>query len=180
MILSICDSADVLSALRIVKILIQMIRIIIPILLMVSLMLDFAGAVASSDSDELNKALKSTIPKAIATLVILLFPQFVNITIHLVSNDDSYKNCLSNATVERISQIYAEEAEVYMKEAEKNMSRPALNLAKRAIRKIVDPELRKSYDERIEVVEKVIIAKEWIEKVRRTRSQEDYDKNVTL
>ncbi len=176
MILSICESADVLSALRIIKILIKMIKVLVPILLLVSLTLDFASATASHDQDMLNKTIRGIVPKAVAVLAIFFIPSFVSIVVGLASNDDAYKLCLENATLENISKAYSEEAEIYMKDAEKNVSRSSLNLARRAVNRIMDEELKAKYLAEIENLEYVIVAKEWLNRLRQSRSQADYDK----
>ena len=62
MLLDICDNADIMSILRIIKIAILIIRIIVPILLIVSLALNYMNAVKSNDADMLSKANKSSIP----------------------------------------------------------------------------------------------------------------------
>lgn len=176
MILSICDSADVLSALRIVKIFIQFARIAIPIMLIVSISLDFFSAMTNGDSDALSRAARNSVSRAIATIVIFFIPQIISMTVSLATEDDSYKVCIKSATVENISKAYTEEATIYLKDAEKNLSRSSLNLAKRAVNRMLDDELKKQYLADIDNMEYVIIAKEWIARVRNSKSQSDYDK----
>ena len=176
MILSICESADVLSALRLVKIIIRLIRVLVPILLLVSLTLDFVAAMTSHDDDALNKTIRSVIPKSVAVIAIFFIPQFVSIVVGLTSSSDAYKLCLQNATVENISRAYIEEADVYMKDAEKNVSRSSLNLARRAVNRILDDDIKKEYLEKLDNLEYVIVAKEWLNRLRQSLSQSDYDK----
>ena len=123
MILSICDSADVLSALRIVKIFIQFARIAIPIMLIVSISLDFFSAMTNGDSDALSRAARNSVSRAIATVVIFFIPQIISMTVSLATEDDSYKVCIKSATIENISKAYTEEATIYLQDAEKNLSR---------------------------------------------------------
>ena len=49
LITSICDNAEILSVIRIVKIIITIIKIVVPIILMVSLSINYLIAVKSSD-----------------------------------------------------------------------------------------------------------------------------------
>ena len=55
-ILGICDNAEILSVLRLVRIVIQCIRIAVPIILIVTLSINFAQAAASHDANALSKA----------------------------------------------------------------------------------------------------------------------------
>lgn len=176
MILSICESADVLSALRVVRIFIEVARIAVPIILIISVMLDFFSAITAGDSDAVSRAGRLAVPRAIATIIIFFIPNLVSITVNLVSDDDTYQLCLTNATIENISKAYSEEAAFYIADAEKHMSRSSLNLAKSAVNKILDEDLKKEYLAKINNLEYVIIAKEWLARVRQTKSQADYDK----
>ncbi len=100
-ILSICDNEDVLAMIRVVKVVINIIRIIVPILLIVSLSIDFTKAMIDGNNDSIAKASKLAISKAIAAVLIFFIPNFVNIVIKLVSDDETYKKCLSYQ-VERV------------------------------------------------------------------------------
>ena len=93
-ILNICEDADVLSVIKIIKLIIDSFRIIVPILLLVSLSIDFLKATALHDSDMLKKASKLAITKGIAVVIIFFVPTIVNMIILTASSDDTYKVCL--------------------------------------------------------------------------------------
>lgn len=90
MLLSICDSGEVLSAMRIIKILIQIIRIAVPIILIISLILTYVGAMTSNDSEALAKANKSIVPKSIAIVLVFLMPTFVRIVADISSTENGW------------------------------------------------------------------------------------------
>lgn len=100
MILSICDSAEVLKVMKIVKILIQIIRIAVPIMLIVSSMITFAGAVADASADN-SKAIQISIKRIVAAIIIFFIPLVVRVTINLVSGDDSYSKCFGSSYVRK-------------------------------------------------------------------------------
>ena len=76
MILNVCDLPDVLKVMRIVNIAITIIKVIVPIILIVSAMIDFARAVSNS---ELNKISKTMINKVIAAVLVFLMPTLLPI-----------------------------------------------------------------------------------------------------
>lgn len=59
-------------------------RVAAVILVIVTGMIDFTKAVAASDSDKLNKSLKSFVTKLIVLIVFFLVPGFINIIWELV------------------------------------------------------------------------------------------------
>ena len=79
MILNICDNGDVLSVMRIVNITVLIIKIAIPIILILSLSINYLKAVYTSDNDALVKANKQAVNKMIAAILIFFIPTFVNV-----------------------------------------------------------------------------------------------------
>ena len=79
MILSICDVPDVLKVMRLIKIVITIIKIAVPIILIISVMIDYAKAVSSDDNDLLRKANTLAVKKAIGALLVFFIPTFVSI-----------------------------------------------------------------------------------------------------
>ena len=76
MILHICDLPDVLSVFRILNIVITIIKIVVPIILIVSLSINYLNAVKSNDYDALAKANKQLVPKIVAVVLIFYIPIF--------------------------------------------------------------------------------------------------------
>ena len=93
-ILEICDNGDVLSVLRIVNIVLTIIRIVVPITLMVSLMINYVGAVKNNDADALAKANKLAVVRTVAAVLVFLVATLVNIIFSvIISKDMDYKDC---------------------------------------------------------------------------------------
>ncbi len=111
MILDMCSDPSVLKTMRIVKIMINFIKIIVPIILLVSASITFTKAVTDGNN---SKALQAFIRKAIAAVIIFLIPTFVNLTLKLADQDKVYYSCLENATKEGIAAAYKEEAQTYI------------------------------------------------------------------
>ena len=104
-VLNICNNADVLSIMRIVKIVILIIKISVPIILLLSLMIGYLRAVKDHDDDALNKVNKSAVAKIIAALLVFFIPDLVNTIADAVDvNKNSYISCIKLATTESINQ----------------------------------------------------------------------------
>jgi len=174
-ILSICDNAEILSILRLIKIVIGIIRVVVPILLILSLSLEFAKAIMSSDSDLLKSASFAAVKKCIAAVLIFFIPTFMNMIGNVTSDDGLYKTCLENATVENIDAAFEVRAQTLMARAKDNISNTSYQLAKLAVKKINDPILRSQYEEELQDLKVVIRAQELINYAAKTLKEEDYE-----
>lgn len=174
-ILSICDNAEILSVLRLIKIVIGIIRVIVPILLILSLSLEFAKAVMSNDSDLLKSASSAAVKKSIAAVLIFFIPTFMNMIGNMTSDDGMYKTCLENATVENIDAAFEIRAQTLMAQAKDNISNTSYQLAKMSVRKIKDPILRSQYENELQDLKVVLKAQELINIAAKTLTEEDYE-----
>ena len=142
--LSICDNADVLSTMRIIKICIQIIKIIVPIILMITIAMSYTKAIASNDNDAVNKAHKSMIKKAIAAAIIFLVPTLVGIIAKLTVNNLEYMKCIANANSAGISEVRYSEAVELISIARKSLNESDYLRAKSAVLAIEDESKRNS------------------------------------
>lgn len=177
-ILGICDNAEILSVLRLVKIVIQCIRIAVPIILIVTMSINFAQAVASHDANALSKAKMKAVFQSIAAVVIFAIPTFVGVLMNVTVGDETYKSCLASATQENIDAAFTARAERYMSNAREELSRTAYTLAKTNLRYIKDEEQRKAYEKELEQILLAVEAKELVEVVRSSKKDSDYQKAV--
>ena len=138
MILNICDSPDILKVMRIVDIVITIIKIITPIILIVSGMINYLTAVKDNDSDALNKANKMLVKKIIASILIFLIPTFVNLIAKMTEGSLEYSSCITNATPEGINIAYYNNSKKYIDKAYKSKSSSDYNIALSYIDKIDD------------------------------------------
>ena len=136
--LSICDNADVLSTMRIIKICIQVIKIIVPIILMITIAMSYTKAIASNDNDAVKKAHQSMIKKAIAAAIIFLVPTLVGIIAKLTVNNLEYMKCIANANSAGISEVRYSEAVELISIARKSLNESDYLRAKSAVLAIED------------------------------------------
>ena len=153
MILAVCDLPEVLKVMKIVNTVITLIKIAVPIILIVSLMIDYAKATFSNDSDALNKTIKLSVSKAVAVVLVFLIPTFVTVITTLVMPDFSYSACINNATDSGINSAYESVMQKYMDEAKTKMDNASYTLALNYLNNIENPELKKKYKEELKVIE---------------------------
>ena len=177
-ILGICDNAEILSVLRLVRIVIKIIQIAVPIILIVTLSLNFAQAVASHDANALSKAKIKAVYQAIAAVVIFAIPTFVSVLMNLTVGAETYKTCLANATQENIDLAYSARAEKYMSDARSELTRAAYTIAKNNLKYIQDEETKKQYETELEQILLGVEAKELVEVVRSSKKDADYQTAV--
>ena len=152
-ILGICSNGDILSIMRIVKTVINVIRISVPIILIISLMLSYARAVKDNDEDAMNKANKNAVPKIIAALLVFFIPTFVNIIAETVDYDkNSYISCLKVADKDHIENAYYENAKTAIETAKLTLEPNDYSLAEKAIAKVSDSNRRQELSSELSAI----------------------------
>ena len=173
-LLSICDNGDILSIMRIIKIAILIIRIIVPILLIVSLALNYMNAVKSNDADMLSKANKSSIPKIIAAILVFMIPTFVHLLANLIG-DDSYVHCIDIATVENINSAFETSARTSIKRAKETLTTIDYNAALSQINKIKDQDIRNALLSELESIKEYTDINQSINKLKQKYDEKLYN-----
>ena len=172
-ILGLCDNGDVLATFKIINIVIKLIKIFVPIVLIVSVMIDYFKAVLNHE--ELNMTSKIFVNKIAAALIVFLVPTLVNITIDLVDpNSVSYAGCLKNATTENIDAAYAKTTENYISQAKKSLLYSDYTIAKSSISKIKSEKLREPLKKEIEDLEPYVRLYEAIDSVANNYNSKRY------
>ncbi len=179
LITSICDNAEILSVIRIVKIIITIIKIVVPIILMVSLSINYLIAVKSSDFDALAKANKALAPKIIAAVLVFYIPTFVSVIASISSYDsNNYTKCLTNANKEYIAQVLVSDAKIYLNFAKQSLKRNDLMLATNMVHKVKDESSRKELEKELEEIENAIKEKEKKEEEEKERQRKEREEQA--
>lgn len=176
MILDICENPTVLEIMRIVKIAVTIIRIVVPIILILSLMIGYTRAISSKDTDLLAKANKAAVAKAIAAILVFFIPTFVNIVVNIASGDnESYVSCINLATSENISAAYSNMAQKYLDQTKSSLSESDYNMALSYINKIDNESTKNKMLSELNDIKKYIdIAKE-IDELKQSYSASKYN-----
>ena len=109
----ICETSFFLQMFLFLKILRRLLFLILPIVLIIVIIIKVYKNIVNN-GNELKQELQNVRNKLIAIVIIFLVPTIVNIIMNFMSVDvkDSYKTCLENATVEKISYYSNIEEEV--------------------------------------------------------------------
>ncbi len=164
MIINICDSPNVLEVMYIINIVITIIKVIVPILLIVSLMIDYVKAVSNSDSDVLEKAKKTTVSKIISAILIFLIPSLVNLIVTTVAPGSEYDKCLANISRDTIKSAYNKTMDGYLESAESSEEYDDYITANNYLIFIKDNDKKEEYQKRLEELKKKIDEKREAEK----------------
>lgn len=104
LLLYLCDDSRLLRVIYIIKIIISVICIAVPIILIVTVMLDFIKTLTSSNEKDYTKAFKKSISRLVLAIVVLLVPTIVTLFLNIL-NVDGYEECLKNITIDKIKEI---------------------------------------------------------------------------
>ncbi len=152
--MSICDVPNVLKVIKIIKLVINLIRIFVPIILIIFGMIDFARAITKND--ELNKSLKAFVKKAIAAIIIFLIPTLVNIIFRATMGEVNYKKCFDNADDTTIKELYMTQMDKLIERAKKNKDMISYSEAEAYLVNIDNEELRSKYRKELNEIKKEI------------------------
>ena len=174
-ILNICENPDVLEVFRIIKIVILIIKIVVPIILIVSLVLNYTSAVKSNDSDALNKANKSVIPKLVSAALVFFVPTFIDLIADMTDNDKGYATCLTSATPEGIEKARYSQIEVLVNHAKETLLLSDYNIALSQINSLKDESLKQQLKGSISTIKGYIDLKDEINELKAYYDNDTYN-----
>ncbi len=156
-ILGICDNGEILELFSVINTIILIIKIVVPIILIVSGMLAFMKAIKVGDEDLLTKSKKSLVNMCIAAICVFLVPTLVNVIVKVSSTEENnYIDCLNSATPENIDNAYLKQTESLLARADENMSLTDYYAAVAAASKIKDKDVKKEYMDRLDAMYEII------------------------
>ena len=177
MILSLCSDANVLKILRYIKIVINIIFLIVPILLLVTASISYLKAISNADKDGIAKTNKAMISKCIAAVIIFFIPLITKMIVKLASTDENdYISCIENATPEGISNAYVINANDAVSKVKKSYNINDYNIAKEALRNVEDELEKRALAKELEDAKVIIDLKQNINDLKANYSEEKYNK----
>jgi hypothetical protein len=177
MILSLCSDGNILKIIRYIKIIINTIFVIVPILFLVTASISYLKAVTESDRDALTKANKAMVSKVIAAIIIFFIPSLTKIIVTLASTDESdYISCIENATPDGINEAYISNAGDAVKEVKTSYDINDYNKAKEAIRNVEDEAEKNALNEELDKTKEIIELKQDIQNLKNNYSESKYNK----
>ena len=177
MILSLCSDANVLKILRYIKIVINIIFLIVPILLLITASISYLKAISNADKDGIAKTNKAMISKCIAAVIIFFIPLITKMIVKLASTDENdYISCIENATPEGISNAYVKNANDTVKKVKTSYDINDYNKAKDTIGNIDDELEKRALAKELEDAKVIIDLKQNINDLKTNYSEEKYNK----
>ena len=179
-ILDICENADVLKVLRLVNIVITIIKIAVPIMLILSLSINYLNALKDNDADALAKANKMAVPKIIAAVLVFFIPTFVLLIVDTVDpGNRTYISCLNDASLENISEAKRYTAEKYLDKLRESLSRSDYETAKSSIEKIKDQNVKDELTRELNELEQYVKINETISELVNNFDKQKFDQVKT-
>ncbi len=155
-ILGICNEPSILEVLRIVVLFINIIKAVVPIILIISIMIKLAGAVTKQSQDEINKVVKSAVPNAIAAVLIFLIPTFVDIVARISFPNSDYSQCISGISKETIQVSYHNRMDELIKIAQEELNYYNYSNAYSYLSNIKDDSKRTEYENKLQEIKEQI------------------------
>lgn len=118
MILNICSNSTVLGIIYIIKTIVNLIKFIIPMLLILMVMLDFGKGVISGENEP-SKIIKNSANKFLAAILIFLLPTIVDFSVNIIGeNSGDHNLCWNKAEPQLIKEYQKFEEEERRKRRE--------------------------------------------------------------
>ncbi len=152
-ILSICDEPSIMETLRIVILFINIIKVVVPIILIISLMIKCAKAMMQKSQDEVMKVVRSCIPSAIAAVLIFFVPTFVDIIARISFPNSDYTKCVSGISKESIEVAYNNQMDELIKIATTSLTYSDYSNAYAYLQNIKDNDKKEEYENKLKELE---------------------------
>lgn len=135
---SLCQYGSFLRAFLFFKNVLNIIFVVVPIILIISIIMKLGKIVISGKTDELKEAFSTSVKKLIAGLAIFLMPTILSYTFDLVGESfDELQMCMDNATTENIKYYDSISAAISaLDNMEQNPTKANVSKAQSAVNKI--------------------------------------------
>ena len=120
-IFSICENPNILRVILFIKLLLNVVKFMIPMGLIIMVSLDLVKGVISGE--DFGKILKASGNKILAAMIIFLLPTIVNFVLVLVDENTSYESCWTNANnddIKHFQDVLDEKKRLEEEEKKKN------------------------------------------------------------
>lgn len=151
----VCSRPEVMEAMYIFNQVLTALKILVPIILIITSMYSFFKATLSSN-DNTKEVVNLLITKIIVAAFIFFIPTIVNSVMLLADKDSDYNKCFSSATKANIAKAYQLYAKDALERAEDTKKKNDYEDAKFYVSKLEDGSVKSNYEKRLESVDKAI------------------------
>lgn len=175
---SICSNPDVLSVMNILNNIITIIKVLVPVLIIITGVMSLAKAVMSEDDKLLKSSVQTFITKFFVGATIFFIPAIFGAFFSLVAPDMEYMDCFEKAKPQNINKAYLDIAMNRVALAEKTIDEDDYSSAYMAVLKLKDDTAKKNLLNRLDKV-KSTIKLEQKEKIRENQERWETDTSIT-
>lgn len=152
-----CEDGDILSTIRLVLMIINVVKIVLPVLITIFAIRDFSKAAIGNSGDDLKAAFIAMLKKLFAGLVVFLIPTFVGLIADFIPDKEAdYHLCVDKATPEGIKKAYETKARYLVSHAKETLEASDLRTASSYLNKVEDEGVKKELEKQIEQIQKYI------------------------
>ena len=156
MILGICDTPQSMIVMNIIVKIINILRIVVPIILLFSLVFKFIQASTKGNEDAIASIKKKAVPSIIAAALIFVVPPVINILVSLAFPNNDYSTCLEYISENQIQELYDEKIEKLVLKTEETLDINDYIAAEKYLTHVKDSEKRESFAKRLEEMKGLI------------------------
>lgn len=173
-----CDNPGFLKAMIIVNSSINIIKILVPVLIILTGMVSFFKSLMDNDADSYKKSVRLLIEKFIIGAFIYFIPLVVSSFIGLVDSSKGYESCFNNASEEKIAELYKKIALEKVEAAEISYNSRDVHKALAVLSDLDDETLKKNLTKRLDVITKEIERKQKESEEKEQKKREDIGKEL--
>lgn len=142
---SYCEDLNVLNIMRVINNIISLLKYIIPLILIVLIMIKFLKAIMDGTEDGISNAIKSSVSKFIAAVLIFLVPTIIYGVFNVINVDNSIINCFKNGNKEKIAELTITTSRQIIDRLYSSLSEDDYYLALKYVNNINDSNLKDQY-----------------------------------
>ena len=152
-----CEDGDILSTIRLIFMIIDIVKIVLPALIVIFAIRDFSKAAINTSGDNFKNAFITLIKRVIAGLIVFLIPTFVGLTAdYIPAKEADFHICLDKANEAGIKKAYENKARYLVNYAKETLEATDLRTASSYLHKIEDEGVRKELEKQIQQIQKYI------------------------
>ena len=157
-----CENGDVLFTMRIIVVLLNVIKIVVPVIIIGISTKNFMEYITNNSGESISKPLMSLFKSIFAGLIIFFVPSFLDLGLDLASNEGKdYHVCLENATEEGIQNAYYKRALELIARARETFEQSDLRAIYKYLDKIKDDGRKKEIETEVDKLKEYFaVAKE--------------------
>ncbi|MGM9877475.1 MAG: SGNH/GDSL hydrolase family protein [Bacilli bacterium] len=155
-LISICESPNKLEIIRIIKLIIDIIRITIPLIIIISSLYKFLRYFIKLWDFEVQNTFKKVLTNSVISLLVYFVPLIITFGINLKFPE--YKDCV-NVNLNIIENLYVKQLDEYIDKLDSNPNYDDIDSARKIASNIRNDELKKEYNDKLDNIEKIVNSK---------------------